>query len=92
MNPHTQTDAERVMELREAADEAQAARLEAVTEIARQTKALRGAEVEREAYRRALHIIGYEPIGDSEASYREVYDAIIEIAREALAVHATPRP
>ena len=49
MNPHTQTDAESIAELREAADEARAARLEVVSEIARLTTALRVAEAERDA-------------------------------------------
>ena len=33
---------------------------------------------------KALHTIAYEPIGDAEASHREVYDRIVEIARAAL--------
>ena len=41
------TDTKCITELREAADEAQAARLEAVAEIARLTKSLRAAETER---------------------------------------------
>lgn len=32
----------------------------------------------------ALNTIAYEPIGDPEASYREVYDGIIEIAKAAI--------
>ena len=49
MNENTQTDAERVMELRLAADEAQAARLEVIGEVALLTTALRQAEAERDA-------------------------------------------
>lgn len=33
----------------------------------------------------ALNTIAYEPIGHSEASLREVYDGIVEIARAAVA-------
>lgn len=32
----------------------------------------------------ALNTIAYEPIGHSEASYQQVHDAIVEIARAAL--------
>ena len=41
------TDTEHITELREAADEAQAARLEAITEIVRLTRLLREVEDER---------------------------------------------
>ena len=47
----TQTDAEHIQELRDSADEAQAARIEVITEIARLTTALRQAEAERAAAR-----------------------------------------
>ena len=54
MSIDTQTDTKHVAELRAAADEAQAAWLEVVSEIARLTKALRAAEAERDENMRGM--------------------------------------
>lgn len=42
----------------------------------------RDEEVER--LRKALHKIGYEPIGEADASVNQIYDDIVDIARTAL--------
>lgn len=50
--------------------------------------ALDAANAENERMRKALHRIGYEPIGPADASYVDVYHDIVKIARTAL----EPRP
>ena len=99
----TQTDAEHIQELRDSADEAQAARIEVITEIARLTTALRQAEAERAAARAdavalerdaerladALTQIQRLPYKTEESSWtwHDISAAQTDIARDALAAH-----
>ena len=71
MNPNTQTDVEHIAELREAADEAQTARLEVVSEIARLTKALRKSETEWREF--------FDALGASESELAAARKALGEM-------------
>ena len=98
-----QTDAEHVQELRDSAAEAQAARNEVITEIARLTTALRQAEAERAAARadaerlaRAIEIVqasnGYgldvpEWYGDDDNRDWIINAGAVRACAAALAAH-----
>ena len=86
-----QTDAEHVQELRDSAAEAQAARNEVITEIARLTTALRQAEAERDAARAdaerlASSISAFIHSRRSDTGLSE-YDRIIRELETAFAAH-----
>lgn len=51
--------------------------------VPEQSKAI--IQAERDRYKAALNKIGYESIGHPEASYREVLEGCVKIARAALA-------
>jgi len=62
-------------------------RLEAEQRTAKALEQRDAAREDANSLAAVMNVIAYEPIGDSEASYRTVYEAITEMARAALAAH-----
>ncbi len=53
---------------------------------------LAAASIREAGLLRALHTIGYEPVGDAEASHREVLESVTGIARAAIVAHRLGSP